>query len=75
MDAIAAEFEDEDEDDEEGEEEEAGVFNIGKTFLIPRARISLYDQDIFASGLLEARDKVSRQPAMRRGTLLLRTCT
>ncbi|CAM9678943.1 unnamed protein product, partial [Laminaria digitata] len=55
-----AEFDEEDDDDKEGEdgEEEAGAVNIGKTFLIPRARISLYDQDIFASGLLEARDKV-----------------
>lgn len=64
MGATAAEFEEEDDEDEEDEEEgEAGSVNVGKTFLIPRARISLYDQDIFASGLLDARDKVRESPS------------
>lgn len=63
--AMAARFEDEEDgEDEEDEEQESGAVNIGKTFLIPRARMSLYDQDIFASGLLEARDKVSSSDAI-----------
>lgn len=52
--------EDEDEDEEE---EQSGGINIGKAFLLPRAKLSLYDQDIFARSLLEGRDKVSHQPA------------
>lgn len=48
-------------EDEEGEEDEeqSGGINIGKAFLLPRAKLSLYDQEIFASRLLEGRDKVS----------------
>lgn len=63
MGATAAKFEEDDDENEEDEEEgDAGAVNIGKTFLIPRARISLYDEDIFASGLLDARDKVRESP-------------
>ncbi|CAM9707480.1 unnamed protein product [Scytosiphon promiscuus] len=36
---------------------QGGSFNFGKAFLIPRAKMSLYDEDIFAPSLLEARDK------------------
>lgn len=47
-----------DEDDDEGDVLGDGPLNIGKAFLIPRAKMSLYDQDIFAHSMLEARDKV-----------------
>lgn len=50
-------------EDEDEEEEQSGGINIGKAFLLPRAKLSLYDQDIFAPSLLEGRDKVSHQPA------------
>lgn len=56
-----AEFDEEDEEGEYDDDEDrygAGPLNIGKAFLIPRARMSLYDQDIFAPSLLEARDIV-----------------
>eukprot|EP00903_Cladosiphon_okamuranus_P009917 g9414.t3 len=45
-----------------------GPLNVGKAFLIPRARNSPYDQDIFAPSLLEARDMVleARSPAQLR---------
>lgn len=56
-----AEFDEDDEEGEYGDDEEerdGGPLNIGKAFLIPRARGSLYDEDIFAPSLLEARDIV-----------------
>lgn len=63
--SIAAAFEEEDEQegdyyDEDGDEErhDGGPLNIGKAFLIPRAKMSLYDEDIFAPSLLEARENV-----------------
>lgn len=72
MDGVTlAELDEEDEEDEEGEYDDdeedrlgGGPLNIGKAFLIPRARSSLYDQDIFASGLLEARDIVRPEFAL-----------
>lgn len=59
--SIAADLEEEDE--QEGDHDEdggdgGGPFNIGKAFLIPRVKMSLYDEDIFAPSLLEARDNV-----------------
>lgn len=58
-----AEFDEEDEEGEYGDDDEdssgGGPLNIGKAFLIPRARMSLYDEDIFAPSLVEARDIVS----------------
>ncbi|CAM9153981.1 unnamed protein product [Ectocarpus sp. 4 AP-2014] len=59
---------DDDEDDDEGDALGDGPLNIGKAFLIPRAKMSLYDQDIFAHSMLEARDKVlaARSPGQLR---------
>lgn len=67
-DGVAAEGGDEDEYDEgedgydmdetEDDTEEDGSINIGKTFLLPRAKLSPYDQEIFAPSLLDARDRV-----------------
>lgn len=62
MDSIAAEFDKKDEEEEYSDDDEerhgGGPLNIGRAFLIPRARASLYDEDIFGSSLLEARDMV-----------------
>lgn len=61
----SAEFDEEDEEGEYGDDHErhgGGPLNIGKAFLIPRARTSLYDGDIFAPSLLEARDMVKLEP-------------
>ncbi|CAB1108114.1 unnamed protein product [Ectocarpus sp. CCAP 1310/34] len=57
-----------DQDDDEGDALGDGPLNIGKAFLIPRAKMSLYDQDIFAHSMLEARDKVlaARSPGQLR---------
>ncbi|CAM9432193.1 unnamed protein product [Ectocarpus sp. 12 AP-2014] len=57
-----------DDDDDEGDALGDGPLNIGKAFLIPRAKMSLYDQDIFAHSMLEAREKVlaARSPGQLR---------
>lgn len=49
-----------DEDDEDDDNYEEGDVNIGKAFLIPRAKMGLYDHDIFSPEAIEARDKVGR---------------
>lgn len=59
----SAEFDEEDgqegeHSDDDDESYGGGPFNIGKAFLIPKARMSLYDEDIFGPSLLEARDMV-----------------
>ncbi|CAM9134901.1 unnamed protein product [Ectocarpus fasciculatus] len=71
LEELGGEGEDEqhsDEDDDEGDALGDGPLNIGKAFLIPRAKMSLYDQDIFAHSMLEARDKVleARSPGQLR---------
>lgn len=41
------------------EEESEGSVNVGKEFLVPRAKTPAYDMDIFGPELLASRDKVS----------------
>ncbi|CAN0299930.1 unnamed protein product [Ascophyllum nodosum] len=54
-----AEDEDEEEQGDESEEEKLnGCVSFGKTFLVPRAKISPYDLGIYPPGLLQARDEV-----------------
>ena len=54
-----AEDEDEEEQGDESEEEKLnGYVSFGKTFLVPRAKISPYDLGIYPPGLLQARDEV-----------------